>query len=119
MLRPLVPAITVNGWLSEMAQLENKRLPGVAVAGASIRADSVLPMPTVPFSATFPAGPEQFVVAKAVAVSSATVSPGLTFSLKLPSVNELVATPDSSPVARIWYVATNQSGRLNESVTTP
>jgi hypothetical protein len=38
---------------------------------------------------------------------------------KVESVNVVAAVPDTSPVALTVYVATNQFGRLKESVTFP
>src|SRR3954453_15034173 len=40
-------------------------------------------------------------------------------TLMLPSVNPVVAVPETAPVARTLYVATNKAGRVKDSVTAP
>jgi hypothetical protein len=127
-LRPFVPAMVVKVKSESPVQLTKARVlePDAAVAGASSRTDSVLPMPTVS-SVPLPAMPlllpvelpVQFVEGYVSAVMGAVYGVGVTPTFTLPSVNVHVARDPDDEVAVTVYCATNQSGRLNESEIVP
>src|SRR5688572_29884479 len=114
---------TVNGSPATSALQWLKAPPWSDTAEAVSRIDSVFPTPLVktsppskPTPGSVPLSrsvPEQ-VVPEYVAHSSVNVTRSVFERiLMLPSVKEVMAMPDSAPVAITTYSATNHSGRLN------